>query len=266
METKTNTHEMIDMIEQGVKDVLTSERWAEFLRFAARFHDYSLGNMILILMQRPSASYVAGYSTWQKMKRQVNKGEHGIKILAPCVGKKTVEDDSGEEREIVSRYFKPVSVFDISQTSGEDVPTICDELHGDVENVAELTERIAAATDYSVSYDYDGRAFGVCRNDVKAIQIRDGLDDRQRVKTLIHEVAHSLLWEDDERDQNSREDREIEAESTAFIVCNRIGVDTSSYSFDYIASWSNGKDTKELKRLFGNIQSAAQRIIDKISA
>ena len=266
METKTNTHEMIDMIEQGVKDVLTSERWAEFLRFAARFHDYSLGNMILILMQRPDASYVAGYNAWQKMKRQVNKGERGIRILAPCVSKKTVEDDSGEEREIVSRYFKTVSVFDISQTSGEDVPTICDELHGDVENVTELTERIASATDYSVSYDYDGRAFGVCRNDDKTIQIRDGLDDRQRVKTLIHEVAHSLLWEDDERDQNSREDREIEAESTAFIVCNRIGVDTSSYSFDYIASWSNGKDSKELKRLFGNIQSAAQRIIDKISA
>lgn len=266
METKTSTHEMIDMIEQGVKDVLTSERWAEFLRFAARFHDYSLGNMILILVQRPDASYVAGYNAWQKMKRQVNKGEHGIKILAPCVSKKTVEDDSGGEREIVSRYFKTVSVFDISQTSGEDVPTICDELHGDVENVTELTERIASATDYSVSYGYDGRGFGVCRNDEKTIQIRDGLDDRQRVKTLIHEVAHSLLWDDDERDQNSREDREIEAESTAFIVCNRIGVDTSSYSFDYIASWSNGKDTKELKRLFGNIQRAAQKIIDKISA
>ena len=145
METKTSTHEMIDMIEQGVKDVLTSERWAEFLRFAARFHDYSLGNMILILMQRPDASYVAGYNTWQKMRRQVNKGERGIRILAPCVSKKTVEDDSGEEREIVSRYFKTVSVFDISQTSGEDVPTICDELHGDVENVTELTERIASA-------------------------------------------------------------------------------------------------------------------------
>lgn len=261
---ENNTHDMINMIEQGVKDVLTSERWAEYLKFTSKFYDYSFGNVILILMQKPDATHVAGYNAWKKMKRQVNKGEHGIRIIAPCISKTNVEDDSGEDREIVSRYFKSVSVFDISQTSGEDVPSICDELYGTVENVDELIKKIESATDYNVSYDYDGKAYGLCRNDEKAIQIRNGLDDKQRVKTLIHEVAHSLLWEEDEQNQNTREDREIEAESTAFIVCNKIGIDTSSYSFDYIAVWSNGKDIKELKHLFGNIQSAAQKIIDKI--
>ncbi len=266
MENNISRQEMIDKIEQGVKDVLTSERWSEYLKFTSQFYHYSFGNVMLIFMQKPDARYIAGYKAWEKMNRHVNRGERGIKILAPCLGKKIIEDESEEYREIDYRYFKTVSVFDISQTSGEDVPSICDELHGDVDNVSELLKKIESATDYAVSYDYDGRAYGVCRNDEKMIQIRDGLDDRQRVKTLIHEVAHSLLWENDERNQNKREDREIEAESTAFIVCNKIGIDTSSYSFDYIAAWSNRNDTKDLKHLFGNIQSAAQKIIDKIIA
>jgi antirestriction protein ArdC len=266
METKTSTSEMIGMIEQGVKDVLTSERFTEFLKFSAQFHHYSLNNVILILIQKPDASYVAGYNAWQKMNRQVNKGEHGIRILAPCTGKKTVTDEDGNDTVIATQYFRPVSVFDISQTSGEDIPTICDELFGDIENADELTQKISSATDYSISYEDTGEAFGRCNNDEKTIKVRDDLDDRQRIKTLIHEVAHSLLWNADKEQHNSRSDQEIEAEATAYIVCSKLGIDTASYSFDYIASWSADKDVKALKRLLGNIQKASQKIIDKLSA
>ena len=247
METKTSTSEMIGMIEQGVKDVMTSERFTEFLKFSAQFHHYSLNNVILILIQKPDASYVAGYNAWQKMNRQVT-------------------DEDGNDTVIATQYFRPVSVFDISQTSGEDIPTICDELFGDIENADELTQKISSATDYSISYEDTGEAFGRCNNDEKTIKVRDDLDDKQRIKTLIHEVAHSLLWNDDKEQHNSRSDQEIEAEATAYIVCSKLGIDTASYSFDYIASWSADKDVKALKRLLGNIQKASQKIIDKLSA
>lgn len=260
------TNEIINQMEQGVKDVFTSDKFTEFLKFTSRFHHYSYCNSILIMIQNPDATYVAGYQAWQKMKRFVNKGEHGIKILAPAVKKSTVEDENGNEQEIRTTYFHPVTVFDISQTSGEDVPTICNELHGEIENAYELITKITSATDYSIEYGDTGTAYGFCNGQDKRIRIRDGLDDVQHIKTMTHEVAHSLLWQTDENDKNSRSEKEIEAEATAYVVCSYLGIDTSSYSFEYIASWAGDKDFKALKKLLTNIQQTSQKIIDKISA
>lgn len=261
------TAEIIQMMEQGVKDVFTSDRFKDYLSFCSRFYQYSFGNTILILMQMPKATYVAGYNSWLKMNRFVNKGEHGIRILAPCIKKSTVTDENGIESVIYSaNYFRSVTVFDISQTSGEDVPTICDELNGQIEDADDIVGKIASASDYPVEYGDTGTAYGYFSNLEKRIVLKNGLADTQRIKTLTHEVAHSLLWEKDEEQKADRADREIEAEATAYIVCSRLGIDTSSYSFEYIASWSHDQDVKALKRLLGNIQSAAQTILDKVCA
>ena len=266
MENNKNA-EIIAKLEEGVKSVFTSDRFQQYLDFSSKFYHYSYCNQILILMQKPDSSYVAGFHKWNELNRHVKKGEHGIKILAPCISHKTVVDDiTGDEKiESYCNYFRPVTVFDISQTEGEDIPTLCEELKGSVENADELIAKISSATDFTVEFSaIDGEAYGYCSYGSKSIVVRDDIDELQAVKTLIHEVAHSLLKDTDETDKNSRSAREVEAESVAYIVSQHLGLDTNEYSFEYIASWSEGKDIQQLKSLLGNIQTVVQTILEKL--
>lgn len=277
--------EATEMLENGVKSVFTSERYIEFLSFMSKFHNYSYNNCILIMMQNPEASLVAGFNDWKnKHNRYVKKGEKGIKIIAPAPYKTTVKVPvldannqpvmvNGEpltENKVVQKMsFRVVSVFDVSQTDGEPLPSIAPELTANVDNFEELFQAICATTDYTVNFaDIPGTAKGFCRYSDKTITIRKGMSEAQIIKTAIHEAAHSRLHKPSERDSNTplptRSTKEVEAESVAFLISRYFGVDTSDYSFDYVANWSTDKEIAELKQSLEVIQSEASAMIDII--
>ena len=263
--------EITEQLEQGVKDVFTSENYRNYLLIMSKFHTYSLNNQLLIWMQRPEATYVAGYKTWQKsFKRQVRKGETSIKILAPisCKFKKQVETEDGiEEKEVQFNRFRAVSVFDISQTDGDDLPQIVTKLDGDVDGYEDLLQRIQAASPVPVEFkNIEGSANGYFHMVDKVIAIQEGMSQIQTVKTMIHEIAHSILHD---RDDGTEKDadrglKEQQAESVAYVVSNYIGLDTSDYSFGYVAGWSKG-NTDDLKANLEVIRSTANQIIEKIA-
>ena len=270
----TNTREKVkaitEQLEQGVKDLFSSDRFAEYLQVMSRFHRYSARNSLLILMQCPDASHVAGFNAWKKdFHRYVKKGEKAISILAPCKRKftKQIETEDGlEEKEIEYMAYMPVSVFDVSQTEGEDLPTIAKELTGEAD--AELIDKLTALSPVPVSFEVvTGGAKGYYSHDGKIV-INQGMSGQQTAKTMIHEIAHAILHnktDGAEKDADQRT-REVQAESTAYTVCNYLGIDTSDYSFGYVAGWSSGKDAKELQASLEVIRKTAADMIDKISA
>ena len=274
------------MIEQGVKDVYTSDNFKNYLSFLSKFHDYSFNNTILILSQYPTASLVAGYSSWNKnFNRQVNKGEKAIKILAPydAYVKRTVDkvdqdgnyllDPNGdrlqEEVQIKVLKFRVVNVFDVSQTSGEPLPELISDLKGTSEEVKLLIESIKEVCEIPIEFVSpksdeslaDG-AKGYYSLTEDKIVINSELEDLQIAKTLTHEYAHSLLHKD-KTIKKSQSQREIEAESLAFVICNHFGIDTSDYSFTYIASYSEN-DMDFLKQTLVDIKKSANIMIEKI--
>lgn len=265
--------EITTQLENGVKGVFDSARYQQYLAFMGKFHRYSINNSLLIWLQKPDATLVAGYKAWsEKFKRQVRKGEKGITILAPCphkyVKQVTNADGNVEEREINYMTYRPCTVFDISQTDGEDVPEICVELSGDVENFDELYDRMIAVSPVPVEYeDITNGALGYYSHDLNAIRIKTGMSQMQTLKTLIHEIAHSILHSKDngeEKDAN-QVTREVQAESVAYTVCTMMGLDTSDYSFDYIAGWSTGREVKELVASMEVIRKTAQTIYEGVS-
>ena len=263
-----NIDEITEQLEQGVKAVFSCEQYKAYLDFASKFYDYSVNNTILIYMQMPSASYVAGYRAWQdKFKRQVRKGETGIRILAPVPHKhiEKVIDANGKEAEREIRYntYRAVSVFDISQTEGEEVPNPVKALSGTVNNYTELFERLKAVSPVPVGFeDITTGAYGYYNRVENRIALRSGMPEQQTVKTLIHEISHSMLHsEDGEEKEAGRGAKEVQAESVAYIVCNTLGLDTSDYSFGYIAGWSSDKEVKELVESMEVIKRTAAAII-----
>ena len=264
------TKEIIQQLEQGVQDVFTSDRYITYLQIMSRFYNYSARNCLLINMQCPGASRVAGFKAWQKnFNRHVRKGEKAIKILAPVPCKTTVTDDDGNEKEITFTKFRTACVFDVSQTDGDALPTLCDRLTGDVDGYAELIEKLQQIAPVPVRFDdFKGTAAGYFHFVDHEIVVREGMSETQTVKTLIHEIAHSILHnkEDGEQADANRDTKEVQAESIAFTVCNYIGIDTSSYSFEYVASWSSGRETKELIESLDVIQKTAKDLIEKIAA
>lgn len=260
-----------EQLEQGVKDIFTSDRYIEYLNFMSKFTNYSFNNIILILMQKPDASLVAGYKAWQnKFNRQVKKGEHGITILAPCPHKKEIETENGETREIIWTSFRAVKVFDVSQTDGEELPAGCVEmLTGEVENYTELIKKLESVSPVPVTYEnIDGGANGYFSNTEKRIVIQEGMSEAQTVKTLVHEISHAILHdrETGEEKEADRNTREVQAESVAYTVCSMLGLDTSDYSFGYVAGWSTGKEIKELNASMEVIRQTAKDITDRIAA
>jgi len=284
-EKENKVQQLTKELEQGIKEVFESDHYKNFLKFMSKFHNYSYGNTLLILMQNPKASLVAGYKTWQnKFKRQVKKGEKGIAILAPTPYKatRTVEkldpntktpvlDQDGkpviEEKEVTYRRFRVVHVFDVSQTEGEPLPFIDNELTGDVTNYDLLFDSLISVSPFPIYFEeIQGMAKGYCSPKEKKIVLRPDMGQAQNVKTAIHEITHADLHADEAltMDKTDRNTEEVQAESVAFIVCNHYGIDTSDYSFSYLASWSSGKDLKELKQSLDTIQRQAADLIDRI--
>lgn len=267
---KKNIEEITKQLEEGVKGVYEGDGYKTFLDVMSKFYNYSANNCVLIAMQMPTATLVAGYRSWEnKFNRHVKKGEKAIKILAPIPHKfkKMIENEDGEqvEKEVQYTTFRAVPVFDISQTEGDDLPSIVKELDGSVDGFKNLFERLESISPVPVCFeDITGGANGYFSHAKKMIAIRQGMSEQQTVKTLIHEIAHALLHDKEtgaEKDADKRT-KEVQAESVAYTVCSWLGLDTSDYSFGYVAGWSEGKDVKELTASMEVIRKTAKEVIE----
>ena len=276
--------EITDRLEQGILGIYESDRYADYLRTMSKFHDYSLNNTILIAMQ--GGNLVKGYKQWEKeFDRHVKPGEKAIKILAPApfTVKKQVEkidpdtqkpvfDKNGkavtEEKEIQIPAFRVVSVFDVSQTEGKELPDLgIKELTGDVEQYQDFFAALERTSPFAMGFEaLSGGVKGRCNYEEKRISINEGMDELQNIKTAIHEIAHATLHDIDKDapERPDRRTREVQAESVAYAVCQHYGLDTSDYSFGYIAGWSSGKELAELKGSLETIRSTAASLIDTI--
>lgn len=282
--------EITDKLEQGLKELFESERFKEYLKTMSKFYNYSFNNTLLIAMQKPDATLIAGYTAWQRnLDRHVMKGEKGIKILAPAPYKvqeerekldpatqKPVLDKDGkpvtETVEVTRPAFKVVSVFDVSQTDGKELPDIAvDELTGSVENYAAFFDALKELSPVPIAFENitDG-AKGYFSHVENRIAIQEGMSEIQTIKTAIHEIAHAKLHavtpgeKVAPEDKKDRRTKEVEAESVAYTVCQRYGIETSDYSFGYIAGWSSDKETKELKGSLETIRKTAAEMITGI--
>ena len=275
--------EITDRLEQGILGLYESDRYANYLRTMSKFHDYSLNNTILITMQ--GGNLVKGYKQWEKeFDRHVKPGEKAIKILAPSpfTVKKQVEkidpdtqkpvfDKDGkpvtEEKEIKIPAFRVVSVFDISQTEGKELPALTYELTGNVEQYKDFFAALEKTSPFAMGFEaLSGGVKGRCNYEEKRIFINEGMDELQNIKTAIHEIAHATLHDTALAmpERPDRRTREVQAESVAYAVCQHYGLDTSDYSFGYIAGWSSGKELAELKGSLETIRSTAASLIDTI--
>ncbi|SHK95922.1 ArdC family protein [Alicyclobacillus tolerans] len=251
----------LERLEQGLKTLLSEEKWKNYLRFQAQFHSYSFQNTLLILFQCPNARHVAGYQAWKKLGRHVRKGEKGITIIAPMLVKEK-DDETEEFGKTVLKGFRGATVFDISQTEGEPLPEIpIHRLQGAWENWS--TIRTACPFPIDEKDDLEG-ANGCFHVATQRISLLESLEGRHKAKTLIHEWAHGLLHVPSEEKVVNTKIRELEAESVAFVVADALGLDTSSYSFGYIAHWSGENALDQLKASGMRIQKAANRILDSI--
>ena len=287
---KQKVQEITEKLEQGIKELFESEKYKTYLNTMSKFHNYSFNNTMLIAMQKPEATLVAGFKAWQKnFDRHVKKGEKGIRILAPAPYKIKEEqekldpvtgeimlDKNGmpitEEVEIKIPAFRVVPVFDVSQTDGKELPDIgVNELSGSVEDYEDFMQALTEVSPVPITYeDIDGDAKGYFHTTDHRIAIQEGMSQSQTVKTAIHEVAHAKLH-DRERNQDidavldkDRNTKEVEAESVAYTVCQHFGIDTSDYSFGYIAGWSSDRDMKELKSSLDTIRKTASELITGI--
>ena len=283
--------EITDRLEQGITELFDSERYKEYLRVMSKFHNYSFNNTLLIAMQKPDASLVAGFTAWKnQFQRNVKKGEKGIKIIAPSPFKIKQETEKidpqtqkpvigrdgkpvTEEKEITIPAYKVVSVFDVSQTEGKELPDIAvDALTGDVEQYSDFFAALEKTSPVPIGFEkIEGGAHGYYHLEDKRIALDEGMSELQTLKTAIHEIAHAKLHnidlnapKDEQQPRVDRRTREVEAESVAYTVCQHYGLDTSDYSFGYVAGWSSGRELAELKSSLETIRSAAADIINSI--
>lgn len=278
---------IMQSLESGVEELFTSNRYQEFLKTMAKFHNYSFNNTMLIAMQRPDATLVTSYKNWQSMGRQVMKGEKGITIIAPAPYKKMKEKEvlnenqrpimgtdgkpKTEKVEVTVPHFKAVTVFDIAQTSGEPIQTLAPELlTAAVQNFDSFMQAIQKISPVPIRFDeIDGNANGYYHNADKEIVIKKGLSESQTLKTAIHETAHAKLHDSEIMEslgvEKDRLTKEVEAESVAYCVCSSFGLDTSDYSFPYIAGWSSSREMKEMKASMDVIRKTAGEMIDQLT-
>ncbi len=277
--------ELTDRLENGIKELYASGRYAEYLSAMSKFHHYSFGNALLILLQCPTATSVAGYNDWKKkFGRQVKWNEKGIQILAPChftylVEYEKKDPDTGrtlygpdgepltERRRENATRFRIATVFDVSQTEGRELPSLVSDLSGDVPDFENVYARLAALCPLPVELGpVPGTAKGYASFAENRVVLRSGMSQVQTIKTLIHETAHAKLHAPDFLSENPkpRREKEVEAESVAYVVCQYFGIDTSDYSLGYVAGWSRGKELAELKASLDVIHSTAGEIINAI--
>ena len=283
LEGKTSTEkvkEITEKLKTGVNEIFESGQYEQYLKVMSKFHDYSTNNTILIALQRPDATRVAGFTTWKnEFQRSVKKGEKGIKILAPMFFKKEPQEkdvtdsethssenhEQEENEEQIITRFKVVNVFDICQTEGKELPRLgVDALKGDVEHYEAFYHSLEKTSPVPMSFEaIKDASHGYYDLVDKRIAIKAGLSQLQTIKTAIHEIAHATLH----ADKNSNTDRstaEVQAESIAYTVCSYYGLDTSDYSFGYVAGWSRGKEIKELKDSLEIIRKTSSQIITDI--
>lgn len=282
--------EILGKLETGIKELFSSEKYMDYLKTMSKFHRYSFRNTLLIAMQKPDATLVAGFNTWaNNFERHVSKGEKGIRILAPAPFKvkkemKKIDELTGlpvldkrgkpvmEEQEVTIPYFKVVNVFDISQTYGKEIPELLNvnELTGDVKDYEKFFSVLKEVSPYPIEIKkLGGCTKGLCDYSAKKIEINEGMSEIQNIKTAIHEITHAKLHEReltklDLTAAKNRKTKEVEAESVAYVVCQHFGIDTSDYSFGYIAEWGTGREMPELKASLETINAAACELINKI--
>ena len=288
---KQKVQEITDKLEEGLKELFESEKYKTYLSTMSKFHNYSFNNTLLIAMQKPEATLVAGYKAWQKnFERHVNKGEKAIRILAPAPYKIKEErdkldpvtgemmfDENGmpqkEQVEVTIPAFRAVSVFDVSQTDGKPILELeAQELLSTVEGYEDFVQALMNVAPVPIGFeDIPGDSKGYFHTEEKRIAVQENMSESQTLKTMVHEVAHSMLHNkeinrDDliEEPAKDRNTKEVEAESVAYTVCQHFGIDTSDYSFGYIAGWSSGKDMKELKSSLDTIRKTASELITGI--
>lgn len=259
-------NEVLNRLEDGVRQVYRSDEWKRYLSVMSKFHTYSCRNSLLIYLQKPDATHVAGYQVWKKeFGRQVRKGEKGIRILAPVKIKQA--DAVSEKNEYVISGFRTACVFDISQTWGDPVPlSLCQTLQGKVEDYPLFINALLLASPVQVRFEKTAEGIrGLYRPLDEEIIISPGMPECQTVKTLLHEIAHALLHKDNRSSAHEeRVRREVEAESVAYAVSSCFGIDTSSYSFSYIAAWAEDQELKRLKESMETIRRTSAHLIDLI--
>lgn len=276
-----------DKLEEGIKALLQSDKYKEYLSAMSKFHNYSFNNTVLIVSQKPNATMVAGLQSWNKnFHRSVNKGEKGIVILAPAPYKKTVEskvfDNDGnpkldkkgnqitEEKVIQVQAFRPAYVYDVSQTHGEPIPQITvPELCGEVKNYSKIFDAIKDTAPVDVSFEIiESGAKGYYSQIEKQIVINEGMSELQSLKTLIHETAHAMLHDNDflksTGEKKDRQTKEVEAESVAYTVCSYLNLPTDEYSFGYIAGWAGERELDAVRESMETIQRCSSDIIGKL--
>ncbi len=291
---KQRLKDITDSIENGIKELFNSDKYKQYLQTMSRFHRYSVNNQMLIYMQKPNATHVAGFNKWRdQFGRNVKKGEKGIKIIAPTPYKKKIEetkldpdtklpmlDDNGNEmkveKEIQIPMFRVVSVFDVSQTAGKPLPQLASDLSGNVQNYDAFVEAIRRSATVPVEFKpLEKGTDGYLSLDEQKIVIREGMSEVQTVSALLHELAHSKLHnrkdeqvkdgeQPEETAKINRNTEEVQAESISFAVCAYYGIKTDENSFGYIASWSNGKELKELKESLEIINKTSSKMITDI--
>ncbi len=279
--------EVTDKLEQGIKDLFESKKYSNYLKVMSRFHNYSFNSSRLIAMQKPEATLVAGYTSWEKkFDRHVKKGQKGIRILAPSPykikrdvekvdpnSKQIVVSKDGtpvkERVEVIIPAYRVTTVFDVSQTEGRELPNISSDLKNEVEEFSRFMEALEKVSPVPIEKRLlEGSTHGYYHVDDKKIVIKEGMSQQQTLKTCIHEIAHAILHGKDTGKENdslpSRRTKEVEAESVAYTVCQHFGIDSSDYSFGYIAGWSSGKELEELKSSMNTIRNTASEIINSI--
>lgn len=284
---KERVKELTDKLEQGLKEVFESDNYKNYLNTMAKFHNYSINNTLLINQQKPDATLVAGYDSWvRNFDRHVKKGERGINIIAPApfkterdvpiinpeTGQPILKKDGTpytEKKEVTIPYFKITRVFDISQTEGRDLPTIgVNELLKDVDGAKDFIESLKKVSPIPIEFgETNGDSKGFYSPVDNKIVVKDGMSDAQTIKTMVHEISHAKLHNPDRAEENAGKSKgtiEMEAESIAYIVCQHFGIDTSDYSFGYIAGWSEGKETDELKKSMNTIRETSSEMIYRV--
>ena len=247
-------------LEEGVAGVFTSDNFLNYLRFSAVFHNYSVNNRVLIFSQMPTATHVAGFHAWKKLGRSVKKGEHGILIYAPIQRKRVVlNEETGEDEEVKYTSYTTAYVFDVSQTEGEEIPEICRELKGDVENFDEVFKAVEAISPVPIRFEkITSGAKGYFHRTEKRIAIKEGMSELATLKTALHEITHAMLH-DDSVMVREKPRIETEAEGTAFLTWALRGYETGEYSFEYLASWAAHADCSELKMSLDTISATAAK-------
>lgn len=274
--------DLLNRAEQGIKEFLAGDKYRLYLSTMSKFHHYSARNTLLILMQRPDATMVAGYSAWQKkFNRQVRRGEAGLQIIGYSTKTVTMErelkdangktiydahgDPEVEEIEKKVPVFSPTYVWDVSQTDGEPLPQLTSELTGQVNGYADLMTAITDVAPFPITFEpLEGTKYGYCSHAEGKIVLRAGMSEAQTVKTAIHELAHSVLHAPQPDVERDRHTSEVQAESVAFVICEHYGIDTSDYSFPYLAAWSSSAELTELQQSMDLIQRTANELIGKL--